>query len=185
MLLSNMTREKLLRLSKAELIDIVLHQHVQIEELHATLSELEDELAGARQDHSVESLDPQEKGAGSVTPQQHQEEATRDALRHLHDAVYLAHSSLAEFMARLHGKQPQGSDVQQALHQAISAIEPASGQSHQPRRRRRYDVLRLTYLERKKAVEIAEALSISERQYYRDLKAAIRGVTNQILDPRY
>ena len=46
---------------------------------------------------------------------------------------------------------------------------------------RRYEILRLTYLVRQNATEIAEAQAISERQYYRELKAGIQQVADEIL----
>jgi len=110
------------------------------------------------------------------------EQATRDALRCLHDVAYLSRCSLADLMARMHGERPQGRDLQQALYRAIEATRPAAGHPQRPRQQRRYDVLRLTYLEEKRATEVAETLTISERQYYRDLKAAVEQVAGHVLE---
>jgi len=82
----------------------------------------------------------------------------------------------------MHGERPQGRDLQQALYRAIEATRPAAGHPQRPRQQRRYDVLRLTYLEEKRATEVAETLTISERQYYRDLKAAVEQVAGHVLE---
>lgn len=184
-----MNAEELQRLSKAELIEMVLHQRAQVQKLQTTFNELRGRLAEAeaQRDHLasiVESLRPRDEVAEHAVIEQRREreQATRDALRHLDDVDYLARSSLAELLARAHGIWPEGSHLQQELYRAIEAMRTIAGQSHQPQQQRRYDILRQTYLEKKKAVEVAKALTISERQYYRDLKAAIQTVADQILD---
>ncbi len=183
-----MNTEELQRLSKAELIEMVLHQRAQMQKLQTTLTELENRLVEmeAQRDYfasSMKSLRPREEVAEHAVIEQRmeREQATRDALRHLDDVDYLARSSLAELLAKAHGVWPEGSHLQQELYRAIEAMRPVAGQSREPQQQRRYDILRQTYLEKKKAVEVANALTISERQYYRDLKAAIQTVADQIL----
>ncbi len=183
-----MTREELQRLAKIELIDMVLEQEAQIEKLETTLAEMEGWLAEAEAQRDrpagmVESSISQEEMAEPVAIQRWTlcERATRDALRCLHDVAYLARCSLAELMARMHGERPQGRDLQQALLQAIEATRPRGSHPRRPRQQRRYDILRLTYLEKKRATEVTDTLGISERQYYRDLKAAIQQVAGHVL----
>ncbi len=108
-------------------------------------------------------------GEGAAEPAliRQREQATREALRCLDDVAYLAQSALAELMAEAQGKQPEGHDIQQALRRAIEAVRPVAGQPSRPRQQRHYAVLCQTYLEKKRPPEVAVALSISERQYYR------------------
>lgn len=172
-----MTREELQRLSKAELMEIVLQQQVEMEKLQAILAKTEGRLTRA-----VGPPNPGEEVAEPAAIQQRErEQATRDALRHLDDAAYLAQSALAKLILGARSGQPEGQDVQQALRRAIVAMRPASGQSpHPSQQQRHHKILRLTYVEKKGPAEVARAVSISERQYYRDLKAAIQRVVGQV-----
>jgi len=190
-----MTYEELQRLSKAELIELVLHQQAQIEKLRTTLTRLKARLADseAQREHLagiVETAELREKEAqqpaeAEVMEQQRKwERATRDALRHLDDVACLARSPLAELIARAHGARPDGQTLQQTLYATIGAMRPVEGQPLHPRQRLLYDILCLTYLERKRAAEVAQALAISERQYYRELKAAIQRAADHVLGPR-
>jgi tRNA threonylcarbamoyladenosine modification (KEOPS) complex Cgi121 subunit len=190
-----MTYEELEQLSKAELIEMALHQQAQIEKLRTTLTRFKARLAESetRREHLadiVEAAKLREKEAQQPTEadvmeqQRKWEQATRDALRHLDDVAYLARSPLAELIARARGTRPDGRTMQQALYGTIKAMGPVEGQPFHLRQLLRYDVLRLTYLERKRAAEVAQALAISERQYYRELKAAIQMAAGYILSLR-
>lgn len=174
---------------------MVLQQQTQIEKLRTTLARLkarltESEAQGEHPAGIVEAAKLQEKEAQQPTEadvmeqQRRQERATRDALRHLDDVAYLARSPLAELIAEAQGARPDGRTLQQTLYKNIEAMRPVEGQSLHPRQLLRYDILRLTYLERKRAAEVAQALAISERQYYRELKAAIQRVADHVLAPQ-
>jgi len=187
-----MTYKELKQLSMAELIEIVLHQQVQIEKLQTTLTKLKARLAEseAQREHLagiVKAAELREKEAQQPTEadvmeqQRKQERATRDALRHLDDVAYLARSPLAELIARAQGARPDSRTLQQTLYATIEAMRPVEGQPLHPRQLLRYNILRLTYLERKRAAEIAQELAISERQYYRELKAAIQRAAVHVL----
>ena len=189
-----MTYEELQQLSKTELIEMVLHQQAQIEKLRTTLTRLKARLAESevRREHLagiVEAAKLQEKEAEQATAakmeqQKKLERATRDALRHLDDVAYLTRSPLAELITKAQGARPDGRTLQQTLYATIGAMRPVEGQPLHPRQLLRYDILRLTYLARKRAAEVAQALAISERQYYRELKAAIQRAVDHVLGPR-
>jgi hypothetical protein len=190
-----MTYEKLQRLSKAELIEMVLHQQAQIEKLRTTLTRLKARLAesearrkylaGIVKATKLREKETQQLIKADVMEQQREwERATRDALRHLDDVAYLARSPLAELIARAQGTRPDSRTLQQTLYATIEAMRPVEGQPLHPRQVLRYDILRLTYLERKRAMEVAHALAISERQYYRELKAAVQRAAAHVLGPR-
>ncbi len=187
-----MTYEELQRFSKAELIEKALRQQAQIEKLRTTLTRLKARLveSEARREYLagiVEAAGLREKEApqpteAEVMGQRKREWVTRDALRHLDDVDYLARSPLAELIAEAQGARPDGRTLWQALHATIEAMGPVEGQPLHPRQLRRHDILRLTYLERKRAVEVAQTLAISQCQYYRELKAAIQAVADHVLE---
>lgn len=167
-----MNAEDLQRLCRAELIEIVLRQQAEIHRLQTTLIEMAD-AARSREG----------RAEPATIQQQQREQATRDALRHLDDPDYLAWSFLAQLMARAHEVWPEGPDLQQALYRAIEALRPAENPAQPFQQSRRYNILRLTYLDRQRPAEVAQTLAISVRQYYRDLKVAIQAVAGQVLGP--
>jgi len=171
---------------------MILRQQAQIEKLQRILTRLKVRLAEseARRKHLAgiveatklrEKLAQQPIEAEVMERQMKRERATRDALRHLDDVAYLERSTLAKLIATTHGTQLDGHALQQLLCETIEAMKPVGGRPFQPRQMRRYNILCLTYLERKRAAEITRALAISERQYYRELKAAIQRVADHIL----
>ena len=192
---NGMNYEELKQLSKTELIEVILQQQSQIEKLRTILTRLKVRLAEseAQREHLagiVEAGKLGEKEAQRLTEaevmeeQRKRERATRDALRHLYDVAYLGQSPLAKLIAKAHGAWPDGRTLQQLLYGAIEAMRPVEGQPSHPRQLLRYDILYLTYLERKRAAEIAQTLAISERQYYRELKAAIQRAADHVLGPQ-
>jgi hypothetical protein len=174
---------------------MVLRQQTQIEKLRTTLTRLKARLAEseAQREHLagiVEAAKLREKETRQPTEaevmeqQRKRERATRDALRHLDDVAYLARSPLAELIAKAQGAWPDGRTLQQTLYGTIEAMRPVKGRPFHPRQLLRYDILCLTYLEGKRAAEITQALAISERQYYRELKAAIQIVAEHVLEAK-
>lgn len=109
------------------------------------------------------------------------EKAMRAALRRLGDVVYLSHSPLAIMIADRAGWRLDGYTLQHALCQAIEALRPEDDWPFLETQQLRYDLLRLRYFERREIPEIAERLAISQRQYYRELKAAVWMLTEQVL----
>lgn len=157
--------------SRAELEQRLKHQQRQIKKLRAAQSQLRARVA---------ELEKQLAEEGVEEKQQEKEQATREALRHLDDVDYLARSDLAQLVAGVCEQSPTGKDLKQALIQAIRSLRPEQP-SYQVPADHYHDVLRLTYLEEKKGEEVANITEISRRQYYRDLKAAIRRVADLIL----
>jgi len=184
-----MTSEELQRLSRAALINMILHQQSQIEELRTALARLKVRVAEleAQREHfartglQLPAADSQREEAALIEQQRAREQATRDALRHLDDVAYLAQSKLAEMVARVQGVRLDGPDLHQALYRAIEALKTVEDQPRQLKQQLGCDILRLTYVERKRGAEVAWTLAISERQYYRELKAAIRMVADRVL----
>ena len=118
-----------------------------------------------------------EQPAKSVTDRQHKlEKATRQALRRLEDVAYLGRSTLAIILAKIHQKQLDGWAIQQMLQQAITAIAPTKNDPNYGQQHLRYRLLQLAYLEKVPLTEIIKQVALSERQYYRELKAAIQTV---------
>jgi hypothetical protein len=191
---NGMIYEELEQLSKAELIEMVLHQQAQIEKLRTTLTRLKARLAESEvrrkylaavvKAAKLREKEGQQPIEADVMGQRKREWATRDALRHLDDVAYLGRSPLAELIAKAQGARPDGRTLQQNLYETIEAMRPVEGQPLHPRQPLRYDILRLTYLERKRAAESALSLAVSERQYYRELKAAIQIVAEHVLETR-
>lgn len=182
-----MTRDELEQLSREELVDLVMNHQVEIERLQVAVTELESQLQemAAQPRHPPQTLEiPEaEKETSEHDALNHEwEEATRDALRHLADASYLEQSPLAELIAGHRGVSPKGPRLQQKLLDAINDMQPGKRHPRRPRQQRRYDILRMAYLEKKKVAETARMLAISERQYYRELKTAIRGVARYVQD---
>ncbi len=114
--------------------------------------------------------------------QQKIDKAVRSALRQLDDVTYLEQSSLIELIAKVRQIQLDGRGLQQALYQAIERSKPVDDQPGWSRQQLRYDILRLTYQEKMKPSLVAATLSISERQYYRELKTAIRTVIEYLVN---
>lgn len=108
------------------------------------------------------------------------ERAIRNALRFLNDATYLDRSQLIQVLAEARQIKVDGRGLQRMLNQAIDRLEPRPGQLGYNKWRIRYDILCLTYREKQSPQVVAEALSLSERQYYRELKGAIVGIIDHL-----
>jgi len=108
------------------------------------------------------------------------ERATRRALRNLYDPARLADGDLACLFAEVSGYPMTGHELQALLRDAISMLEPAQTTDGQFHRTRCYNALISTYLEKDSVAEITRRLAISRRQYYRDLKVAVRSVAGYL-----
>ncbi|MBN1220890.1 MAG: GAF domain-containing protein [Anaerolineae bacterium] len=104
---------------------------------------------------------------------------TRDALRHLWDDVYLGHCALAEWafpgldFDPEGGPAARGGRLRRLLLDAIENLKPETNSGGARTTDRRYDILRLTYLEDLTVDEAIKELTVSRRQYFYDLKDAI------------
>jgi len=113
---------------------------------------------------------------------------TRNALRHLWDTVYLGRCPLAEwaFPANL-DSLPRGilrdrsEQLRQLLLERIEKLNPEKNINRPNAIDRRYDILRLTYVEGLSSNEIIKRLSISRRQYFYDLKDAIGALAHLLI----
>lgn len=176
-MLDHRTRRELQALSREELIELALCQQAEIGELQRTLCRLAN--------HGIEPPGPQshshESEPGGVT-QQELEQATRYALRHLDDPLYLGQSALCAVAARVCGAELSGTQLQHVLYRAIDTVKPSRTHACRSRQQLRHAILRLAYLERRKATDAARLLVISERQYYREMKMAIHMVAEAVLN---
>jgi ribose transport system permease protein len=103
---------------------------------------------------------------------------TRDTLRHLWDDAYLERCPLAEWASyRLTpfaggSTAGRGAVLRRLLLNAIENLSPAKSHGD-PRGVRRFDILRLTYVEGHAVDEVIKELCVSRRQYFYDLKGAL------------
>jgi len=104
------------------------------------------------------------------------EHATREALRNFYDPGRLANGDLAMLLADLDGRTLTSAELQALLRNAIGLLKPAEEISSLSHSYCCYDILTLTYLEGQSVPEIMSRLAISRRQYYRELKIAVRAV---------
>jgi hypothetical protein len=102
------------------------------------------------------------------------ERQLRSALRNLWDVPHLAKSALVSMpvvQSRL-GRMSEGRALQETLLEAIDRAKP--GESvRSDRVLQRYEILRRSFVGKESASEIAAALAMSERHYYRELNAAL------------
>ncbi len=109
------------------------------------------------------------------------DQALRDALRHLAEPEYLGRCRLREQLAAQNGESIDGRAIQSMLLTTMRQVGYSpKGPATAELQRRRHLILRQRYVEGKTIREIVHALAISERQYYRDLKAAIRILAHEI-----
>ena len=124
-------------------------------------------------DESESSFRPEEARAGQLVRQ------VRDALASLYDLPYLQSHPLA----RLQPRRPttrstnSGQMLQQRLLDAIDQLRPASEDHAAPERvARRYDLLRLRYIEGLDVPAVCRDLGCSRSDYYRQLDQGLRAI---------
>lgn len=108
------------------------------------------------------------------------EQATRAALRDIYDPGRLANSELASLLVEVNGRALTGHELQALLRNTIDMLKPGQTLGQQSRSHCCYDVLALTYIEGQSVAEIMNRLAISRRQYYRELKIAVRAVAHSL-----
>ncbi|MBN1995896.1 MAG: GAF domain-containing protein [Anaerolineae bacterium] len=114
-------------------------------------------------------------------------EQTRNVLRHLWDDVYLGRSPLAEWafpgldLAPEGGPAARGGRLRQLLLETTDKLNPAQNPGGPRPTNRRYDTLRLTYLEDLTVDEAIKELTVSRRQYFYDLKDAINALAHLLV----
>lgn len=96
----------------------------------------------------------------------------RDALRHLHDPIYLRVHPLADLLIGEAGPSARGQRLHQLLLDAIAALRPRPGLTdHRPARR--HTLLELRYAEALEIGEVSARLGISRREYSRQHRLAL------------
>jgi hypothetical protein len=105
----------------------------------------------------------------------------RSALRNLWDVPQLAKSALVSMPAvqsRL-GRMSEGRALQETLLEAMDRAKP--GESvRSDKVLQRYEILRRSFVGGESASEIAAALAMSERHYYRELNAALETLRDSL-----
>ena len=109
---------------------------------------------------------------------------TRGALRHLWDEVYLGRCALAEWafpdMVES-GSVARGANLRRVLLEAIDNLKPRESLGAARAVDRRYDILRLTYIEDLTVDEAIKKLTVSRRQYFYDLKDAVGALAHVLV----
>ncbi len=154
-----MNYDELGNLSKPELVKLLHKQRQTIQTLQARIHH---------------------NGTGSCVSNDQLNTHTRQALRRINDIGWLGQCPLLAILKEKYRKDWDGIYLQQFLTQAIAVVKPVNRRSNR-QRQLRYDILRMTYLNNKRPPAIIKKLAISERQYYRELKAAIEIVGEHLL----
>ena len=106
----------------------------------------------------------------------------RDALRHVHDPVYLRTHPLVELLALGVGEPAGGKRLQQLLLDTIAAL--ATESRLDMRASRRHELLALRYVEALEIGEVASRLGMSRREYSRQHRLALTAVVWSVQDSR-
>lgn len=108
----------------------------------------------------------------------------RDALRHLHDPVYLRNHRLADLLGLEVGPLSREKQLYQLLLDAIAALCPGSG-GIDIRASRRHALLRLRYVEALEISEVSTRLGMSRREYTRQHRHALDAVVMLLRDSTF
>src|SRR5260221_6815921 len=95
----------------------------------------------------------------------------RECLRNVRDDIYLNHCALADWL-EVNDLTRRSELLRQMLWDAIEHALPESGASNSPTTRR-YQILKLTYIDQLAVEIVCQNLSLSSRQYSYDLKQAV------------
>lgn len=108
-----------------------------------------------------------------IRPEICSQQALRQAMRHLNDIAYLQRSPLVETVAAMTGARPTGRAVRLLLLEAIETLRPTQRGDREDRRALAYHLLRRRFVDEDSLQDVARALGLSERQYYREQQAAL------------
>jgi hypothetical protein len=112
---------------------------------------------------------------------------TRNALRHLWDDVYLGQCALAEWafsgldFSSEGSPAARGARLRRLLLDAMDNLKPEKILGGPRTADRRYNILRLTYVEDHTVDEVIKELTVSRRQYFYDLKDAIGALAHLLV----
>lgn len=99
-------------------------------------------------------------------------ETLRGALRQFHEPRLLGHTELARMLfSDVVDDDDRGFALRSLLSEMIAQLD--SGPDASPKERRSFDILRQLYISRRHRLVICADLGISERQYQRELHAAL------------
>ena len=103
----------------------------------------------------------------------------RRTLEHIYDQVYLQRCALVQVLAEVSSSTTlaqAAKAVRKLLVDAIDELDPGDGVGAASPARRGYVALRRRYLNQEPAEDVAEALSLSERQVRREVRAALEAL---------
>jgi len=111
-------------------------------------------------------------------------EQVKDVLAHLYDYPYLQNHPLTDELqpGRRLSARERMRFLRRALLEAIEEMNPVPDVPSRSGRARAYDVLRLHYVEGLVIQQVAQEVSVSKRQVYRDLRKAERALAALLLD---
>jgi len=107
------------------------------------------------------------------------EDTVRDLLAHLYDNAYLRQHPLLDALVRRHMPDPlaRTQHLRNVVIEAINSLRPPSAVPARSREWRPYGILVYRYLDGMTDEQIRRQLAISERQFYRDIKAGVALLT--------
>lgn len=110
------------------------------------------------------------------------EDMVRDALAHLYDSAYLRDHPLLPLLVHHHLPDPlaRAQALRTVIIETIQSLRPSAPVSAQDREWRPYGILDYRYLTGASDDKIRAHLSISERQFFRDLKVGISLLTDAL-----
>lgn len=113
------------------------------------------------------------------------EREVRDALGYLYGVPYLATHPLAGRLGIRGSVHPSqvGQQLQARLLEALEGLHPPPGQPEPPLLLRRYELMRLRYVEAMEIAAICKQLAISQTAYHRDHRKGLEAVV-AVLTPR-
>ncbi|NPV07945.1 MAG: response regulator [Anaerolineae bacterium] len=119
------------------------------------------------------------RGGGQGADDDVSEELVRDALAHLYDSAYLRDHPLLPLLVRRHMPDPlaRTQALRTVIIEAIQELRPPPPVVARSREWRPYGILVYRYLDGASDDKIRSDLGISERQFFRDLKAGVTLLT--------
>ena len=110
------------------------------------------------------------------------DDMVRDALAHLYDSAYLRNHPLLPLLIHRHMPDPlaRAQALRTLIIETIRELRPQAPVLPQDREWRPYGILVLRYLDGVGDDKIERDLSISERQFFRDLKAGVSLLTSAL-----
>src|SRR5712691_1336636 len=118
-----------------------------------------------------------------TTPFSDLEQQVLDCLTHLYDFMFLQDHPLVEALVPEVKGPNRIQEFREIIMCCVESMRPAPDLETQPKVSRLYNILRLRYIRQQTVQQVIVSLSLSERQFYRDLPKAIQ-ILSQLLRER-